>query len=49
MKRSKDLVCGAELDKEDVAARQDFEGKTYEFCSEECKDNFAENPGKFVK
>ncbi len=49
MERSKDLVCGAQLDKDDVAARHDYDGKTYEFCSEECKDNFAADPGKFIK
>ena len=29
MERSKDLVCDAQLDKDDVAARHNNEGKTY--------------------
>jgi Cu+-exporting ATPase len=48
MKETKDPVCGADLDQGSVAKR-DFGGKTYEFCSEECRDSFAENPGSFIK
>ena len=29
MERSKDLVCDAQLDRDDVAARHNNEGKTY--------------------
>ena len=48
MKKTRDPVCGADLDQGSVAKR-DFEGKTYEFCSEECRDSFAENPDSFIK
>ncbi len=49
MKKTKDLVCGAELEQGKSAARYEFNGKTYEFCSEECRDNFADNPPEFIK
>ena len=49
MEKAKDLVCGAELEQGKSAARQDYNGKIYEFCSEECRDSFAEDPGSFIK
>ncbi len=49
MTKTKDLVCGAELEQGKSAARHDYDGKTYEFCSEECKDSFAQNPRNFIK
>lgn len=48
----KDLVCGMEVDPKDpeVAARRvDHGGKAYYFCSDDCRDQFKANPGKFVK
>ncbi len=44
-----DPVCGMKLDKEKAAATYQFEGKTYYFCTEECKDKFAESPDQYVK
>lgn len=49
MEKIKDCVCGAELEPGKSAAKHDFEGKTYEFCSEECKETFAENPNDFIE
>ena len=44
---TKDLVCGMDVDPKDpeVAARKvEYKGKTYYFCSDECKTKFAANP-----
>jgi Cu+-exporting ATPase len=49
MEKIKDCVCGAELEQGKSAASFDHQGKTYEFCSEECRDSFAENPNDFIK
>ncbi len=45
----KDLVCGMEIDEKGSGASQKFEGKTYHFCSEECRDEFTKDPKKFAK
>jgi Cu+-exporting ATPase len=44
----KDLVCGMELEKEKSAGSYDYKGKTYHFCSEECRDQFSKNPGDYI-
>ncbi len=49
MEKTKDLVCDAEIDREKSAAKHDYEGKTYHFCSEECRDNFRQNPSSYIK
>ena len=49
MEKIKDFVCGADLEPGEAEAKFDYNGKTYEFCSEECKDSFADNPGSFIK
>jgi Cu+-exporting ATPase len=37
-----DPVCGASFDGDKAAAQFDFKGLTYYFCSEVCRDKFAE-------
>ena len=39
----KDPQCGGTVDPE-KAAKLDWEGKTYFFCSEECRKNFDRDP-----
>ncbi len=43
----KDLVCGTEIDEKTAASHQ-YEGKTYHFCSETCRDRFSESPERFI-
>ena len=40
MKKEKDLVCGAEIDENKATASYNYQGKTYHFCSEQCRDDF---------
>ncbi len=49
MEKVKDLVCGMEIDNDKSKDRFDFEGKTYHFCSESCRDNFSKSPGSYIK
>jgi YHS domain-containing protein len=49
MEKIKDLVCGAEVDQEKSTASYDLAGKTYHFCSEECRDDFSQNPTSYIK
>ena len=40
-------VCGMKVDEKNAAAQTTYEGKTYYFCSKECKDTFTANPQKY--
>ncbi len=47
----KDFVCGMEIDEKESGSSDTFnyKGKTYRFCSEECRDEFKKSPEKFLK
>ena len=40
-------VCGMKVD-EKTAEKATYQGKTYYFCSTECKDEFNANPGEYT-
>ncbi len=42
-----DRVCGMKLD--ECEEKFDYKGKTYCFCSADCKDKFIKSPEKFLK
>ena len=44
-----DPVCGMEVEEEQAVARSEYEGVTYYFCSESCKEEFDEDPEKYLK
>jgi len=44
----KDLVCGMMIEDSEAKARSTYQGKTYYFCSEECKTSFDANPTQYV-
>jgi len=44
-----DPVCGMEVDEKNAPAQGSYRGKTYYFCSEDCKASFDANPKKYVK
>lgn len=44
-----DPVCGMKVDEKTAAAKTTHGGKTYYFCSVECKNTFTANPQKYVK
>jgi Cu+-exporting ATPase len=46
--REKDPVCGMSVDPAKAAARREFEGKIYHFCSKRCMERFAADPKKFL-
>jgi P-type Cu+ transporter len=48
MATEKDPVCGMDVDTTDAAGQSDFNGKTYYFCSDSCKEQFDENPQQFA-
>ena len=48
MATERDPVCGMEIDTKDAAGQSEFEGRTYYFCTEECKTKFDQNPAQFA-
>jgi Cu+-exporting ATPase len=46
--REKDPVCGMTVDPSKAAAKQEFRGHTYYFCSKRCAERFAKEPEKFL-
>ncbi len=44
-----DPVCGMVIEKANAAAKSDYQGNTYYFCSHTCKDAFDKNPQKYVE
>jgi P-type Cu+ transporter len=43
-----DPVCGMEIDAEKAAAKVEYQGKTYYFCMEGCRDKFQADPAKYA-
>lgn len=46
---AKDPVCGMEVDEKKAAARVEYKGRTYYFCSPGCKTAFEQDPEKYVQ
>lgn len=44
---AQDPVCGKSVD-EAAALRSEFEGEFYYFCSIDCKDEFDDDPERYV-
>ncbi|WEV63672.1 heavy metal translocating P-type ATPase [Bifidobacterium sp. ESL0732] len=45
----KDPVCGMMIDPKSAAGSQDYNGKTYYFCSDNCAKSFAADPAKYAE
>ncbi len=43
-----DPVCGMRINKTYAAAQMKYQGQTYYFCLEECKNKFAESPSAYL-
>ena len=48
MAQVKDVVCGMIIDSYTAPARSTFDGKTYYFCTIECRDLFESNPARYT-
>jgi YHS domain-containing protein len=44
-----DPVCGMSVDEKSAPAKADYKGKTYYFCSADCKTKFQQQPDKYAK
>jgi YHS domain-containing protein len=45
---AKDPVCGMEVNENDAQFTANHEGKTFYFCSDECKQKFNESPQQYA-
>ena len=43
-----DPVCGMEVDEQSASGKSERDGKTYYFCSQECQEEFEDNPEVFL-
>ena len=48
MAQVQDVVCGMIVDSDTAPARSTFEGKTFYFCTIECRDLFESNPTRYM-
>lgn len=46
--RVTDVVCGMTIEVGRAAAKREYGGKTFYFCSEACQKRFAADPSKFT-
>ena len=44
-----DPVCNMQVNEKDAASRSEYQGQTYFFCSQNCKEKFDRNPQQYVK
>jgi len=45
----KDPVCGMNVEPDEAAARAEWEGETFHFCSQRCREKFIADPEKFLR
>lgn len=45
---AKDVICGMKVS-EDTELKSSFQGKSFYFCSEQCKETFDKNPLKYSR
>jgi len=38
-----------QVDEKNAAGQSDYQGQTYYFCSENCKEKFDQNPQRYAK
>ena len=48
MATATDPVCGMKTEESDAAATSEYKGTTYYFCSEDCKEEFDEDPESYA-
>ncbi len=44
-----DPVCHMHVDPNSAAGKSDYQGKTYYFCSADCKADFDREPERYVR
>lgn len=44
-----DPVCGMEIDEDEAKGSSDYEGETFYFCSQSCKQKFDRDPEAYLE
>ncbi|MGB8648408.1 MAG: YHS domain-containing protein [Anaerolineae bacterium] len=44
----KDIVCGMSINPKTAAAQTEYQGQTYYFCFQGCKEVFDKNPERYL-
>jgi YHS domain-containing protein len=44
-----DPVCGMRVDDNDSEHQAQYGGQTYSFCSQQCKNEFEQNPEQYAR
>ena len=44
-----DPVCGMRVDDNDSQHQAQYGGQTYSFCSQQCKNEFEQNPEQYAR
>ena len=45
----RDPVCGMEINVENAVERTEYQGEVFYFCSDQCRNRFDEDPGRFIE
>ena len=45
----KDAVCGMFLSQKTAAATFDYDGRTYHFCADLCREKFEKAPERYIR
>jgi YHS domain-containing protein len=46
---AKDPVCGMQVNEREAKATTEHKGRTFHFCSTECKQTFDRNPDQYAR
>lgn len=44
-----DPVCGMTIEEDNAAAREEYQGTTWYFCSDSCHSKFLSDPAQYAK
>jgi Cu+-exporting ATPase len=44
-----DPVCGMKVDEKQSTHQTQYGGQTYSFCSQQCKNEFEQNPEQYAR
>lgn len=48
MTEHKDPVCGMQMEPDNIASETNYEGKSYYFCSDDCRKKWDADPGRYA-
>jgi YHS domain-containing protein len=46
---TKDPVCGRQINESTVTTRGNYQGRDYQFCSQDCKRQFDQHPERYAQ